>query len=121
MNMKLSEKGLKRLIKNCVDKIPSPYSCGDGSEEPTYNLIVKKEWYHNRNKTSIKDYRFNQNDFEGCVSLTIEEATSLNEVMEWLCSIVEGYERERDNSTALVEGWNQMDFLENKIEQAKGK
>lgn len=70
---------------------------------------------------AVEERGINQEDIEGCVCLTIEEATTLNEVMEWLCSIIEGYERERDNSSALVEGWNQMDFLENKIEQAKGK
>ncbi len=70
---------------------------------------------------TVQERGINQEDIEGCVCLTVEEATSLNETIEWLCSIIEGYERERDNPSALIEGWSQMDFLENKIEQAKGK
>lgn len=110
MNMKLSEKGLKRLIKNCVDKIPSPYSCGDGSEEPTYNLIVKKEWYHNRNKTSIKDYRFNQNDFNDVVILSIDEAIDIASRLGNLSEL------KQDKSTKEIE-----EKLLDKIVEAKNK
>lgn len=110
MNMKLSKQGLKRLIKNCVDKIPSPYLCGDGSEEPTYNLIVKKEWYHNRNQTSIKDYRFNQNDFNDVVILSIDEAIDIASSLGHLSEL------KQDKSTKEIE-----EKLLDKIVEAKNK
>lgn len=58
-------------------------------------------------------------DFKGVVVLTIDEAKAVNEAIEWLCSTLEDYEREHDNTPALIEGWNQMDFLEHRIEQAE--
>ena len=74
----------------------------------------------------VGDFEFQPEDFDGCcqngkdhVVLTVEEAKAVNEAIEWLCSTLEDYEREHDNTPALIEGWNQMDFLEHRIEQAE--
>ena len=68
-----------------------------------------------------KVWEFEPDDFTGAVILTIEEAKAVNEAIEWLCSTLEDYEREHDNTPALIEGWNQMNFLEHRIEQAEKK
>ena len=68
-----------------------------------------------------REIDFEPDDFEDCVVLTVEEAKAVNEAIEWLCSTLEDYERERDDSPALIEGWNQMNFLEHKIEQVEEK
>ena len=101
--MKLSEKGLKRLLDVAFD--------GD-------------EFY----QSNALQIEFEPDDFDGCfqngkdhIALTVEEAKAVNEAIEWLCSTLEDYEREHDNTPALIEGWNQMDFLEHRIEQAEGK
>ena len=70
-------------------------------------------------KLPIDAFEFKPEDFTNCVVLTVEEAKAVNEAIEWLCSTLEDYEREHDNTPALIEGWNQMDFLEHRIEQAE--
>ena len=55
------------------------------------------------------------------VCLTVEEAKTVYEALNGLCATVESYERERDTSFELVDGWNQMDFLDQKIEQVEGR
>ena len=72
-------------------------------------------------KLPIDAFEFKPEDFTNCVVLTVEEAKAVNEAIEWLCSTLEDYEREHDNTPALIEGWNQMDFLEHRIEQAEKK
>lgn len=113
--MKLSEKGLKRLIRNCVSVIPSPYSCGDGDDEPSYHLIVKKQWYHNRNQCSIKKFDFKPEDFQGCICLSIEEA---KEIEFKLKELSEGYFLSTGNIDSRSVEWSIV--LNERIEQAKG-
>ena len=75
------------------------------------------EWM--MHKLPIDAFEFKPEDFMGAVVLTVDEAKAVNEAIEWLCSTLEDYEREHDNTPALIEGWNQMDFLEHRIEQAE--
>lgn len=98
--MKLSEKGFKALLH----KVRSGFFWG-------YEDDIHK----------AKDHDFKPDDFQDTVILTIDEAKAVNEAIEWLCSTLEDYERKHDNTPALIEGWNQMDFLEHRIEQAEGK
>lgn len=77
------------------------------------------EWM--MHKLPIDAFEFKPEDFTDSVVLTVEEAKAVNEAIEWLCSTLEDYEREHDNTPALIEGWNQMDFLEHRIEQAEKK
>ena len=55
------------------------------------------------------------------VVLTVEEAKTVYETLNGLCANIEERERDTDTSFELVDGWNQMDFLDQKIEQAEGK
>lgn len=103
--MKLTENGLNRLVENT--KRCSLDGCW--SVRPIGPAQVD----------ALKSFEFDSGDFAGAVVLTVEEAKAVNEAIEWLCSTFEDYEREHDNTPALIEGWNQMDFLEHRIEQAE--
>ena len=99
--MKLSEKGLKSFADQMLD-----IAIGLNEKEV--------EWDRD---FAMRQIEFESDDFQGVVVLTVEEAKAVNEAIEWLCSTLEDYERERDNTPALEEGWNQMDFLESKLKR----
>ena len=62
---------------------------------------------------------FQPDDFEDVVVLSIKEAKASYNALEGLCANIEERERDTDTSYELVDGWNQMDFLESKLEQSE--
>ena len=53
------------------------------------------------------------------ITLTLSEVEGIYEALRGLCANIEERERDRDTSCDLMDGWVQMDFLENKLESVK--
>lgn len=99
--MKLSEKGKERIFNS---KMCYHCDCLDGEYAVAlYDL------------TEV--FEFEPDDFEDVVVLSIKEAKASYNALEGLCTNIEERERDTDTSYELVDGWNQMDFLESKLKR----
>ena len=53
------------------------------------------------------------------ITLTLSEVECIYEALRGLCANIEERERDTDTSYDLLDGWTQMNFLENKLESVK--